>query len=51
MANKTTQSIASNMIDPTNYIQGGGIENGKLGFENRKSKNWQFPISHGCGIH
>jgi len=31
---ENTQSIASNMIDPTNYVQGGGVVDGKLGFEN-----------------
>ena len=34
MADKTTQSIANNLIDPTNYVQGGGVVDGKLGFEN-----------------
>ncbi len=30
----TANSIANNLIDPTNYIQGGGVVNDKLGFEN-----------------
>ena len=33
MAEKV-QSIASNLIDPTNYGQGGGVVDGKLRFEN-----------------
>ncbi len=31
---KTTQSIGNNLIDPTNYSQGGGVKDGKLTFEN-----------------
>ena len=30
----TNKSIAENIIDPTLYVQGGGVIDGKLGFEN-----------------